>query len=69
MSDPKDIKKQPIVNLPENVPVDYSFERLLKSFLKQIDREGTLKEVKARRYYIKPSEVKRLAAKSKKRRQ
>jgi ribosomal protein S21 len=66
MSDPRDSKK-PEVKLPENVPVDYTFERLLKTFLKNVDKSGILKEVKARRYYIKPSEIKRLAKKSKRR--
>jgi ribosomal protein S21 len=62
MSDPKTDKKAVI--LPDNVPVDYSFERMLKTFLKDVDKRGILREVKARRYYIKPSEVKRLAKKS-----
>ena len=65
MSDPKKEKKE--INLPENVPVDYTFERMLKSFNNQVDRDGILQEVRARRYYIKPSEVKRLAKKSKRR--
>lgn len=66
MSDPKKEKKE--VKIPENVPVDYTFERMLKSFLHQVDKDGILQEIRARRYYIKPSEVKRLAKKSKKRR-
>jgi ribosomal protein S21 len=66
MSDPKDNKKAEI-KLPENVPVDYSFERMLKTFLKQVDKSGILREIKARKYYIKPSEKKRIAAKSKRR--
>jgi ribosomal protein S21 len=53
-------KKYPVVNLPENVPVDFNFERMLKTFMKQVDKSGVLKEVKARRYHIKPSEQKRL---------
>jgi len=65
MSDP--IKEKKAIILPENVPVDYTFERMLKSFMKNVDKSGILKEVKARRYYIKPSEVKRLAKKSKRR--
>jgi ribosomal protein S21 len=59
--------KKPITTIPENVPVDYTFEKMLKSFLKQIDKDGILKEVKERRYYIKPSMKKRLAKKSKRR--
>ena len=65
MSDPK--VNKPIVNLPENVPVNYEFERMIKSFLRQVDKTGVLQEVKSRRYYIKPSEIKRLAKKSRKR--
>lgn len=57
MSDNKD--KKPIVTLPENPIIDYSFERTLKFFMKQVDKNGILKEVKMRRYYTKPSELKR----------
>jgi ribosomal protein S21 len=53
-------KKRPEVKLPENVPVDFNFERMLKSFIKNVEKTGVLKEVKARRYYIKPSEQNRL---------
>ena len=56
MSDQKD--RKPII-LPENVPQDFNFERMLKNFLKQVDKSGVLKEVKARRYYEKPSAIKR----------
>jgi len=59
MADPKE-KKFAEVKLPENVPVDYAFEKMLKSFIKNVDKLGILKEVKARRYYIKPSEQNRL---------
>jgi ribosomal protein S21 len=62
-----DIKEKKQIILPENVPTDYTFERMLKSFMKEIDKSGILKEVKARKYYIKPSEIKRLAKKSKRR--
>jgi ribosomal protein S21 len=62
MSDTHETKKTII--LPENVPVDYNFERMLKSFMRQVDKMGILREVKARRYYIKPSEQKRLAKKT-----
>lgn len=63
MADPKDKKS---INLPENVPVDYNFERMLKSFMKLIDKSGILQEVKTRRYYVKPSELRRLNQKKKK---
>ena len=58
----KEVKKVE-VKLPENVPVDYSFERLLKTFIKQVEKTGILQQVKDRRYYKKPSEVKREEAK------
>ena len=64
MADPRDKEtKKTEVKLPENVPIDYNFERMLKSFTKNVDKLGILKEVKARRYYIKPSEQKREDAK------
>jgi len=58
MSDPKE-NKRPEVKLPENVPIDYNFEKMLKNFLKQVDKSGILQQVKARRYYEKPSAIKR----------
>lgn len=58
MSDYKD--KKPIVNLPENVPINYEFDRMLKFFMKQVDKNGILQEIRARRYYIKPSAIKRM---------
>lgn len=61
MSDPK--KEKVEVKLPENVPVDYTFEKMLKQFTKTIEKSGIIKEIRARRYYIKPSEKKREAAK------
>lgn len=64
MSKPIEEKVKKVeVKLPENVPIDYNFERMLKSFIKNVDKLGILKEVKARRYYIKPSELKREEAK------
>jgi len=65
MSDQKETKKQ--ITLPENTPIDYTFEKMLKSFLKQVQKDGILEQVKKRRYYIKPSEIKRLAKKAKRR--
>ena len=52
-------KKRPEVKLPENVPVDYGFEKMLKSFIKTVEKSGILQQVKARRYYEKPSAIKR----------
>jgi ribosomal protein S21 len=53
------VVKRPEIKLPENVPVDYEFDRKLKRFMKDVDKSGILQEVKARRYYRKPSELKR----------
>jgi len=55
MSDPKQEKKE--VKLPENVSVDYTFERMLKSFIKQVEKDGVLQEIRDRRYYQKPSVI------------
>ena len=64
MSEEKKFK--PVV-LPENVPVNYEFEKMLKGFLKQVQKEGKLDEVKKRKYYIKPSEIKRAEEKERRR--
>jgi len=66
MADFKESKKIE-VKLPENVPIDYNFERLLKSFTRQVEKSGILQLVKARRYYIKPSEAKRIEQKKRER--
>ena len=60
MSNPNDKEvKRPEVKLPENVPIDYEFDKRLKRFMKDVDKSGILQEVKLRRYYRKPSEIKR----------
>jgi ribosomal protein S21 len=64
MTDPND--KKPNIILPTNVLVDYAFDKMVKNFIKQVRKDGILEEVKRRRYYQKPSEIKRLAQKSKK---
>jgi ribosomal protein S21 len=61
MADQKEFKK--IIVLPENVPVDFAFEKLLKNFMKQVDKSGVLQEVKLRKHHRKPSEIKREHAK------
>jgi len=66
MQDNQEAKK-PIINVPEG-PVDFLFEKMLKNFIKTVQKTGILQEVKDRRYYVKPSEKKRLASKSKQRR-
>ena len=49
------------VKVGENEP----FERALRRFKKKYEKAGILKDVKSRAYYLKPSDAKRLAAKSK----
>jgi ribosomal protein S21 len=56
MLDPKENKK-PII-LPENTQIDYQFDKMLKFFIKSVEKSGILQEVKERRYYSKPSEIK-----------
>lgn len=36
-----------------------SFEKALKRFKKKVEKEGILKQIKARKHYEKPSEKKR----------
>ena len=36
-----------------------SLEKALRRFKKKIEREGVLKQLKARKHYEKPSEIKR----------
>jgi ribosomal protein S21 len=66
MSDPKEIKKE--IKLPENIPTDWNFERMLKTFLKSVEKSGVLQEIRERRYYEKPSAKKRRLSKKGKRR-
>jgi small subunit ribosomal protein S21 len=40
-----------------------SVDKALRRLKKKMDKEGTLKEIRNRRYYEKPSEVKRRMAK------
>ena len=65
MNDPKD--KKPYIIPPDTGLIDYELEKMIKSFIKQVRKDGTLEEVKRRRYYQKPSELKTLAKRSKKR--
>ena len=41
------------------VRVTDSFEKAIRVFKKQCQREGVLMQVKEKRYYAKPSEIKR----------
>jgi len=45
----------PKINLRDNEPL----ERALRRFKKKIEREGIIKQVKARKHYEKPSVKKR----------
>ena len=45
----------PKVNLRENE----SLEKALKRFKKKVEKEGILKQIKARKHYEKPSEKRR----------
>ena len=45
----------PKINIKDNEPL----ERALRRFKKKIEREGTLRQVKARKHYEKPSVKKR----------
>jgi len=47
------------IRLKKGEPIDKALRRLKK----KLDKEGTLKEIRNRRYYEKPSEVKRRMAK------
>jgi len=35
------------------------FERIFKQFKREVEREGIIKEVKAREFYEKPSQIRR----------
>ena len=43
------------INVGENEPL----ERALRRFKKKIEKDGILKQLKARKHYEKPSEIKR----------
>ena len=51
----------------EDVIVDFAFEKMFKDFVKQVKKDGVLEEVKRRRYYQKPSAIKRQTKKSQRR--
>ena len=52
------MEKKSII-LPETTAINYEFEKMLKTFLKDVDKRGILKELRDRRYYVKPSAKKR----------
>ena len=47
---------------------DEPFEKALRRFKKAWDKAGILREVRARAYYVKPSEARKIAAKTKRKR-
>ena len=47
------------IRVKKGEPIDKALRRLKK----KMDKEGTLKDIRNRRYYEKPSEVKRRLAK------
>ena len=49
------------VKVHDNEP----FEKALRRFKKKYEKAGILRDVRSRSYYLKPSDVKRLAARSK----
>jgi len=51
------------VEVKENEPL----EKALRIFKRKIDREGVLRQLKARKYYEKPSERKRRKQRERKR--
>ena len=58
--------KKPII-LPDNGVVNYQFEAMIKAFISKVKKDGTMEEIRARRYYIKPSAKKRAIKKGAKR--
>jgi ribosomal protein S21 len=59
------VTKEGEIKLPEETIVDKVFEKMLSKFKKDVEKSGVLELVKARRYYRKPSELKRLRANGK----
>ena len=52
------------VNVKDTEP----FEKALRRFKKKWEKAGILRDVRARAYYIKPSEARKIAKRSKRRR-
>lgn len=57
--DPKKFIQERGELIMAEVKVTDSFEKALKVFKRQCQREGFLMQIKEKRYYSKPSEVKR----------
>ena len=47
---------------------DEPFEKALRRFKKKWEKAGILREVRARAYYVKPSEARKIAKRTKRRR-
>ena len=43
----------------DDAPVDFAFDKMLKTFIKKVKTEGKLEELRTRKFYVKPSEIKR----------
>lgn len=54
------MSKKRVVNASVKVHDGENIERALKRFKRLVEKAGVKKEAKARRYYIKPSEARRL---------
>ena len=52
------------ITIRDNEP----FEKALRRFKKKWEKAGILRDVRARAYYIKPSEARKIAKRSKRRR-
>ena len=52
------------INIRENEP----FEKALRRFKKKWEKAGILRDVRARAYYIKPSEARKIAKRSRRKR-
>ena len=51
-----------------NIREDEPFEKALRRFKKKWETAGILRDVRARAYYIKPSEARKIAKRSRRRR-
>jgi small subunit ribosomal protein S21 len=51
-----------------NIREDEPFEKALRRFKKKWEKAGILRDVRARAYYIKPSEAKKIAKRSRRKR-
>ena len=60
INDVKDSLKEANYRMPRvEVRADESLERALKRFKRKLEREGILKDLKAKKHYEKPSERRR----------